>query len=416
MLGVGEVHPPGYFSFIYSWQILGTGEGVLRFPSVLFGLLSLFLGLHLFRQWGNEREATLAMGLLAVSTYHIEASRELRMYSLLVLLVLLALTCLQHWLQGGGPRYLVGYSLATALSFYTHYLSFFALPVAFFWVLPGGLARWWRWLLALAGSGFLFLPWLQVLLKQVGGQDLLIRPAPTWSEALELLGRMTMGNLGPSGSSWFMGAGLFTLSMLLAVGFRSRRDLSVQRAMLWVWVPLVVLFGLSTLTSMRLFEFKYFVWCTPPLVWLLAKAILSMPWRWLQGSMVILLVLGNLSTWWPTVGQGRDYGANWQAMANFLRANARPDDLILVHPSMNAVPLIYYGIPANRMLGVDQPSEEQLQQFRQAPRVFLVTTPVHPYVRTVGLESSLMKLMPRTEERELRPRLPSGWLRVVRFR
>lgn len=177
ILAANEVHPPGFFLFTHGLLQVGSSEFFLRLPSVVFGILTLAVSWWLYRSW-DPAVAPWAAGLLALSTYHVQASRELRMYSLLSLLVVVALGCLWRWLQQGQGGWLAGYAAASGLSYWIHYLSFFALPVGLLWVLWVRPRDWWKWLLAVVLSGLPFLAWVPVLLQQVGGQDLMIRPPP----------------------------------------------------------------------------------------------------------------------------------------------------------------------------------------------------------------------------------------------
>ncbi len=431
MLAVGEVHPPGFYGFIHLWQKLGHSELLLRLPSVLFGLGSLAFSYALFRAWAGPRTATLAGLALALSTYHIEASRELRMYAVLALVTTAAFYLLQRWLDGGHSGWLAGYAAVTGASFYLHYLSFFALPVAGCWVLleawkatqksvvdgPPRLAvsrLLGGWCAALVGAGLPFLPWVPTLLRQTGGQDLMIRPAPAPADFVELFGRMAGGNLGPVGSYPLLSAGVAVLVAIAFASWTGRDQIGVQRATLWLVVPVLVLGGLSTFTGLRLFEFKYFIWCSPALAFLLVRALLVAP-RPLAAGLAGGLVLLNFWSYYHIVLDGHRYGADWPAVVRELQARAGPNDPILVHPSMNAVPLLIYGMPSNRIVGVDEPTEEQLRGWGQASRLWLVTTPNHPYVAQRGLASRLGGLIPERERRTTAPYLPSGAVSVILF-
>lgn len=409
ILASNEVHPPGFFVLTHGVLEFGTSEFVLRLPSVLFGLATVGIAWKLFQSWDGA-VAPWAAGLLAVSTYHVQASRELRMYSLLTLLVVIALSCLWKWSQEGQNRWLAGYALASALSYWIHYLSFFALPVGFLWMLRLRPRAWGKWLVALAGSGLPFLAWVPVLMQQVGGQNLMIRPAPGLATPFETLGRIAGGDLGPEGSRAFFVLGV---AVLLLCGSAARRTrVGTQLSLIWLFVPMLVLAGLSTFTPLRLFEFKYFAWCSPALFWLLAASLEGRGRAALAG----LLVAVNLYTFTSIFAHYDDYGPNWRSVAGLLRQTG-PDDLLLVHPSMMAQPLLYYGVPPARMTPVDGLTAEQLEALVQGrSTVFLVTPPHHPFVVEQRLEQRLDRLMHREREWETRPRLPSGWLRVVRFK
>lgn len=415
ILTTGEVHPPGFFTFIHLLLYVSGAEWFLRLPSVVFGLLTLLVSYLLFKRWSDRNTALLAVGLLAVSTYHIQASRELRMYSLLTLLVAVGLACLWNWLDSGEKRWLAGYAVACGLGYWNHYLSFFALPVGFVWVAVWSWRRLGAWLGAVVASGLPFLLWLPILRRQVGGANLVIRPPAQLFSLVEALGRVQVGDIGPMGSYLLAGAGLLLPLVVVAAGWgRFKEDRSWQLATLWLFLPLLMLGGLSMFTSLRLFEFKYLVWSSPAYVWLLGRALMrcSAPWR---GALVGLFVLGNLLTYWPMFVKYNNYGPNWRAVAGYLRAHLDPQTRVVIHPSMMAQPLLYYGIPPQQMSPTDQPTEDQLRQLAASGPIYFVTTPNHPFVAREALELRFEQLMNRTVTEELRPSLPSAFIRVVRF-
>ncbi len=86
-----EVHPPGYFLFMWVWvNVFGTGVWSLRLPSVLFGVASIiFLFLIVSRVYGTTA-GLLAAGMLTFNGHHIYWSQMARMYSMVCLLGLVS--------------------------------------------------------------------------------------------------------------------------------------------------------------------------------------------------------------------------------------------------------------------------------------------------------------------------------------
>ena len=65
-------HFPTYFIMMHYWmKLFGTGEAAVRFPSVIFGVLSIWLVFLLARRLFDEKVALLAGYLFAVSTINI---------------------------------------------------------------------------------------------------------------------------------------------------------------------------------------------------------------------------------------------------------------------------------------------------------------------------------------------------------
>ena len=95
-----DFHPPLYYLIIHFWELFGRSEIWLRLPSVLFGVANLYLVYLLanrllpdlrlkIRRWTFSAGEVSAF-LLAINTFHIYYSQELRSYMLLCLLGTLA--------------------------------------------------------------------------------------------------------------------------------------------------------------------------------------------------------------------------------------------------------------------------------------------------------------------------------------
>ena len=86
-----DFQPPFYYLFTHFWQQIGVqSENFLRFPSVFFGVLTIFFFYRFAKRILNHNAALVASFLLATSSYHIYFSQEYRMYSLLTLLILIS--------------------------------------------------------------------------------------------------------------------------------------------------------------------------------------------------------------------------------------------------------------------------------------------------------------------------------------
>jgi 4-amino-4-deoxy-L-arabinose transferase-like glycosyltransferase len=173
-----DIHPPLYYLILRLWiQIFGSGVVSVRLLSVLIGTATVLLlypvGKRLLREKGSLPAAALAaVGLLAISPFHIYYSQEVRMYGLVTLFGLAAWYFAWRWESGqaGESRWRwlnwTGYVLAAAAALYTQYYAAFLILALNLVV----VTRWlrsrpsWReraaWLGAQAAVFLLFLPWL----------------------------------------------------------------------------------------------------------------------------------------------------------------------------------------------------------------------------------------------------------------
>jgi len=78
---IKEVPTPVHYFFIHIFQYFGSGSFILGLPSVIFGLLTIFLTYIIAKRIFNTETGLLAAFLLAVSPMHIEFSQQILFFS-----------------------------------------------------------------------------------------------------------------------------------------------------------------------------------------------------------------------------------------------------------------------------------------------------------------------------------------------
>ncbi len=173
--------PPLYYVLLHFWMLVfGTSDIAVRALSGVFGVLALPLmwlaGAHVGGKARGAITSLAALVLLATSPFAVRYSTEARMYSLVVVLVLVGYLALERALAAPAHRTgpLVTVALVTALLLYTHYWAIYLLAVVvallmFRAVRTDGSARQVTIgaLVAVAAGGVLYLPWLPTLVFQL---------------------------------------------------------------------------------------------------------------------------------------------------------------------------------------------------------------------------------------------------------
>ena len=139
-----DVHPPLYYIVLRGWsEVFGTSLLAMRSFSVAAAALSVgaMYGFAAY-VWRDRRIGLLAAALLAFSGWQIAFAWEARMYTLGVLLSLLASWLLLAAVRLGKEKLWVnaalawfGYALLAAAFAYTHYFAFFTLAAHALFVL-----------------------------------------------------------------------------------------------------------------------------------------------------------------------------------------------------------------------------------------------------------------------------------------
>lgn len=100
-----EPHPPGWYIIMWPWtKIFGTDLFVIRLPSVLFGVGSIFLVYWLGTLHGDRLTALLAAGLLAFNGHHVFWSQIARPATMTCFVGLLSTLLLHLILRGHRKR------------------------------------------------------------------------------------------------------------------------------------------------------------------------------------------------------------------------------------------------------------------------------------------------------------------------
>lgn len=258
---------PLYYFLLRGWVALaGHTEYAMRFFSLLFGVLCVPLTAALGRRLLGRTAATVAAALMAFSPYMVWYGQEVKMYTLVPALVLLALYSLRRAMDEGGIWWAVQVA-ATTLLLYTHIWGALLIPLQILWLLVEW-PRWRpRWRGALVGMALLTLPYLPLALWQIPAVFARREtgfPHRTLGEmALILLNGWSTGI--PS-RGWPWGAlicgGTAALGLVRGLSRPAARRTALF-LVLWLTFPLLVIWLISL--RQPLFTDRYLIWCAPAL-------------------------------------------------------------------------------------------------------------------------------------------------------
>lgn len=290
---------PLYFLALRGWIALaGSSAYAMRFFSLLFGVLSVPL-IYVLGQRLFARAVGLVAGLLAAtSPYLVWYSQEVRMYTLVPALAMLAIYALRRASEGDAGWWAVQV-VATSLAFYCHILAALLVPVQvmlyFVWR-PQAKERWRGALISLA---FLVLPYLPLAAWQVPlafqQRETGFHPYSLGQMIEILLNGWSLGIIG-----WGRPWGTVLMGALVAGGLvgayvlgDEKRRRAAAAMVAWLVGPTLAVW----LVSLRqpLFTDRYLIW-TASAFYLLAAAGLVALWhfghrvRWLA----VILVGGVL--------------------------------------------------------------------------------------------------------------------------
>jgi hypothetical protein len=279
-----DIHPPLHALLVWAWvHLAGDGMPWLRTLPLVAGLLTIAAAHAFAREAYGRPTSILAAGLLALHPAHVHLSQELRSFSLLALLLLLATWMAWRWVGDGRRRDGVLYVLAAAAALYTHYLAGLALAVVGLWGLVA-LTRTPRraasWLGLNAAVLALFLPQVPALLAGFRLQQDHWIPTPDREALLRLARSQAFGHrvLIP------------VLAGLALLAWRHRRARAAT-ALLWLTGPVMGLLAWSVaLAGPHIFTERYLAFALPSLLILGAAGVTAVRWRILAWALALMML------------------------------------------------------------------------------------------------------------------------------
>ena len=166
--------PPLYYMLLSVWMdLVGNGPGETQGLSVAIALVAVPGGMWAGWSLFGRRAGLICAALCAVNPFLTQFAQETRMYSLMLVLSLLATAAFLHVFAFGRRRYLPLFFVLLALMLYTHNWGLFLAAglvcalVPCWYVSENRHSFWKDALIGFGGAGLLYLPWLPTLLHQI---------------------------------------------------------------------------------------------------------------------------------------------------------------------------------------------------------------------------------------------------------
>lgn len=340
----GDFHPPLYHLLMWVWvHLFGSSEVVLRLPSVLFGIATVFVVYKLMVHI-NKRSAVIAAFLMSTAPFHIYYSQEARMYAMATFFAALSMYFFVRLIscqKKDNTRPLkIGYVLATVLLLYSDYFGLFVLLaqviVAPFFVL--------QFLCLL-----FFLPWLPMFLVQIQVGRQAIQALPEWGKLVNVnfikalpltfikfsIGRITIFNK----KLYAAVAGVLFLSygLVISRGFFQKRKLLI---LLWLTVSVLS----AWLISIFIPNYQPFrlLLVLPAFYLLLSLGIARFSNSGLRQILVFFVLAVNLVSLAVYYTNPYFHREDWRGMVGYIEEQEQVDSVALL-PSLNSHwPYTYY--------------------------------------------------------------------------
>lgn len=291
---------PLYYWLMRFWATIGTDALSFRLFSVFWGTASVAFVYQIGRRLDGPSTGILAAFLLAISPFHIWYSQEVRMYTLLPALLLLAHFCLLRLLERNRWQLWLGYGLSMTAALYTHYFALFMVLVhTIFFVLHFRQIRrqTLSWMITMLVVGAAFAPWVIQILTQTDGYGTAV---PEWINHIQwidlpLTFTVFAAGFGLGRASWLaiLVAAIFLIGVGRSLPFLRKKannpttlsgqTLHTRLLLIWLALPLAFTFfvslenGLLAASGFAIYHDRYLIISLPP--FLLLTALGWQTWR-----------------------------------------------------------------------------------------------------------------------------------------
>jgi len=378
-----NVHLPLHNSLLHIWMTyFGSGEIAVRMFAVIPGILGIPALYVLAREFLKKEWALLAMAIAALSPFWIWYSREIRMYSLLALIVTLSYYFFFRILKRGNFWHYAGYVAINVIGIYTHYLFILAILMQVIFFLTTWRVVWnekkpdkkqalIRFVIVGIIIAAAFAPWLYALINNYGSGS----QAPTLDEPRSFNIFLTLFEFfvgyQPNTATTMLVA-LWPFATLIGFIFLARRHPisdQIYFLVLATLMPIAIVYVVSKV-AVPMFLSRYLIIVTPPLYIFLAWFISELKGKTRLFIMIIFgtILIGSLVNQLtnPNVPTREDY----RAAAEFIQDEVNPRDVVVMSPPYLLYPFQYYyqgkaqitTIPIwdKRKGGIPQVTEEEL--------------------------------------------------------
>lgn len=281
-------HPPLFFIILHFFRYVGDNEFILRLPAAIFGILTILLIYKVGKLFFGTREALISAFLLSISTFHIDYSQQVRMYTVFSFFSVLSLFFLYKALKEYRKEFWAGFTLSTALVLYIH---IFAILVVFAEVIlsviflinqilkrekePSIKRNFFMFVLSYIIISLLYVPWVSPRFSS------LVKVAQTglgWSKFIEAPPQLSfyITLLSDFGAGGGIALGIFLFFFLCGI-IASVRDLEGISLLLWISLPTASVTVMSILLGpvIGTNSLRYLIFILPIYLLIISRGIVS---------------------------------------------------------------------------------------------------------------------------------------------
>lgn len=359
---LSDFHPPLYHVILKSWDLvvenllhLPPYEFIFRLPSVIFGVLTVYLVYLIGKKLYDKKTAIIATTLLATAPLHIYYSQEARMYMLACFLAAASAYFFISLISRDKLIYWIGFIVSSALMLYSDYLPYLMIPTYLLYLIfnfkkiPKNTLK--AFVPALFLISALVTPWLLLLPKQLRTGLSAAAASPAWAQVVGspdfkslsltfvkfIIGRISMEN-DTYYILAFLPVGLFVGALLLMSFLRN----NYKRSFIYFWFIAPIILSFSLAFFIPIYAYFRLIFVLPALYLILASAINVVNFKPLVRTLLALMLLINLvcTTFYFVYPQFQR--ENWQKASKYVLDASGRDTVVLFESNYTMAPFDFY--------------------------------------------------------------------------
>ena len=389
--------PPLYYLILHFFRYVGTNETILRFPSVVFGILTIIMMYMVGKLFGGAKIGLISAFLLSISPFHVYYSQEARMYTLLGFLTLCSVFFFYKSISENRKIFVIAFFISTILTLYTHFFGVFVIlfEIAFVFLLfirnkflsrnvhmPTKLIKFRKitlliFVLVLIFILVLFLPFfvsrfgIPSFSAESQPQDTGTNPDIAPSQSLEISFLVKLFGEFSNGSPFgYDNITLFLFMFIFICGFifyLKKDKATFILLLLWIILPVVLLFWASTLPFVTrntpvyaeprylIFVLPAYLLCISKGISGIAKTVIAMGvsifrrrsssiWKKSRNVYIIvfIILIISITSITPFSVYFREKKQDWRSVAQYLENEMTANDIVVIEPNYFYQSFSYY--------------------------------------------------------------------------
>ncbi|MBQ2639123.1 glycosyltransferase family 39 protein [Candidatus Saccharibacteria bacterium] len=307
-----DVHPPFFYFALKIWSsIFGTTDISMRFMSIFFGLIAIIFLYQLLKRWFGVKPAAIATIVASVSPMLIRYGQEMRMYTMVLMIVFIATYFLSLALEKGtkreGRKYWIIYAVLVSIGMWTHYFSAFMWLSQFIAIIIffGGPKKIFKdkeklktILLTYVLAILLFLPWIPSFFNQVKTvQQGFWIPAMSFETTADFVSSALFFNKAQEVTSWGLVFGLLLVffAVLAYKKILKNVDKKIKSKIgfiaMMAFTPILVMMTLSLPPLTSSFVDRYVLYSIVSVWVLFGLGVALVKEKWIKGILAILIII-----------------------------------------------------------------------------------------------------------------------------